>query len=550
MAVDSHDPSVCYLLCEEQQQQQRQIPVDGTLLGRLPQMYSARPACHSVNDVRPSMVLRRITEGFLNLEQQMKMWCRHLYRKLGNLESRLSRCESMLLPLLQKKAPEPQPAVVEAPTPTSHDIYDGVEDEFKRLHRTVTALREKAAECCRDGQSFFSPERQGGKGKGEPAGKHVMCDEDDDAVSIEGGMFVSHYEHVGVSKGMSPTADTTAVGSGESVGLTPDGGTDMPSARLFLGETTVDGDWRHVDEMQPREESSCLYKLQNQSSFQLTPSFSTITPVSEQKCFAMDSTCRHDWSPFIHEPCRVEKGIIRGGKPATTDKTPTNVPDLRMGSTATRTQEKCCEIHESPCLQASSLERKLIYSPETPKRMQGQVSPASSDVAGAASLSTKTGREIPLSNADSVEHLHNLAEPVLSSKPVTNGQKWPDATPSSQQGGTFGDAFASTVAGVPASSPLYILPQQIHRSSGDSCDCSSEWENAEDKEEKISEGGNEEVLSAVAPSMPTVGTVWQRVVSLAHAEQYYDQLTRLHDPPLSMLSSDTLEISESTVQET
>ncbi|RNF20160.1 hypothetical protein TcG_03851 [Trypanosoma cruzi] len=544
MAVDSHDPSVRYLFFEEQRQrQQQQVPVDGTSSGSLPPLYSSRPACHPVNDVRSAVALRRITEGFLNLDQQMKMWRRHLHRKLGNLESRLSRCESVLL---LKKTPVPQPVVVEAPTTTYNDIYDDVEDEFKRLHLTVTALREKAAECCRDGQSFFPPKRQGKKGKGKPPGKHAMCDDDD--VSIEGGgVFDSHCEHVGVAKRMSPTADTTAVESGESVGLTPDGA-EMPSACLFLGETVVNGDWQHVEGMQPREASCCLYKLQNQSSFQPTPSFSTMTPVSEQKYFAMDSTCRHDWSPFIHEPCRPEKRIIRGGKPATTDNTPTNVPDLRMGSTATTTQEKCCEINESPLLQASSLERRLIYSPETPKQIQGQVSPVPSDAARSSS-STKRGMEIPLSNADSVEHLHNLAEPALSSKPVTHGQKRPDVTPSSQLGGAFVDAFASAVAGVPSSSPLYVLPQQIYSSRGDSCDRSSEWDNIED-EEKTSENSSDEVLSAVALSMPTVGTVWQRVVSLAHAEQYYDQLSRLNHPPLSMLSSDILEISELTVQET
>ncbi|RNF02125.1 hypothetical protein TraAM80_06585 [Trypanosoma rangeli] len=511
------------------------------------QLYSTRPAHHSDAWVQPAVALRHVAEGFLNLEQQMKMWQRQLHCRLNNIERRVGRCESALLP---SKRLAPRAAVVEAQTHTYSDVQDGAENEFKRLYFTLTDLRETVAECSRSRASCLVPDTRWGGGLQEVASTPKHDAGDNGEVSAEGGeMFAFHCgaDHICPTKGMSPTADTTAVDSGESAGLTPDAADSSPAHMAFAAAATADvgsggSEWRHRERTQRCAASSCSYESHAPSSFQPMPSFSTMTPNTRQACSATESTCCRDWLPFVREPCRQDEAVACGGKAADT-------PEFRMRSTSTTTTttpSRDGAVTASPSARASFAERRLFDSPEGSRRGERGAPSVSSKLTSSAFLFAKGGRKAPSANVAAAGSLQSFTEPVFLSGSLDNEQKRSDALPFLRLGDNVGVVSTASVGNIPAAPPLYVVPQHLCTSSGDSYEGASERDGVEEGEAERSEGSDRGVPSVPAPLTPREGSVWQKVVALAHAEQHYEQLCALQYPPHSMLSSGILEVSAST----
>ncbi|RNF02310.1 uncharacterized protein Tco025E_08420 [Trypanosoma conorhini] len=508
-----------------------------------PQLYLARSTHQVERGVRPEVALRHLTEGFLNLEQQMRLWRRQLQRKLGDIERRVSRCESALL---LTKALAPRPPVAEAATHTYSDAEGGVEDAFRRLQLTSKALRATVEECARGGASCVAPNTPRTGDWHETASAARQGVSDDSAVSADrAGVFASPCgagRRCAPKWGMSPTADSSAaVGSGESAGVTPDTA-ETYSPRLASAHAAIAAELRRGERRRRRRAaSSCSSDSHAQSPLQPSSSFSTMTSITRRACSATDSTCCRDWSPFIQVPGGPEGAVSSGAKAA--------APEPRMESTATTTRPSCdAAVTASPSARVLSLERRLSYSPEMPKRRQREALCVSAKLTSSAFLFVKRGRKASLAGAKALEPPQNFTGPVFASRPVRDAKARPDTSPFPQLGDAVSDVSAATGGGVPAAPPLYFVSQHRCSPSGSSDDG---HEDASEREEvkEWSAGSAEGIFPASAPALPRVDTVWQKVVELAHAEQYCEQLHALQYPPLSMLSSGVLEVSASTAKE-
>ncbi|ESL09295.1 hypothetical protein TRSC58_02987 [Trypanosoma rangeli SC58] len=513
--------------------------------GERAQLYSTRPAHHSEVRVRPEVAMRHLAEEFLNLEKQMKMWQRQLHRGLNNIERRVGRCESALL---SRKTVAPRAAVVGAQKHTYSDVQDGAENEFKRLYFTLTALREKVAECSRSRASCLVPDTQWGSGWKEVESTPKHDAGDDDEVSAEGGeAFAFHCGagHICATKEMSPIADTSAVDSGESAGLTPDAVESSPAHMAVAGAATADvgggdGEWRHREKTWRCAASSYSHESHAPSSFQPMPSFSTVTPNTRQACSAAESTCCRDWLPFVREPCRPDEAVARGGRAA-------DAPEFCRRSTATTaTPPRDGAVTASPSARAPFAERRLFDSPEVSRRGERGAPSVSSKLTSSAFLFVKGGRKASSAIVGAVGPPQSSTKPVFLSGPLSNEQKWPDTLPFPRLGDNFGAVSATAVDDIPAAPPLYFVPKHLCTSSGDSYEGASERDSVEEGEAERSESRNRGVPSVPAPLTPKEGSVWQKVVALAHAEQHYEQLCALLHPPHSVLSSGILDVSAST----
>ncbi|KEG09845.1 hypothetical protein DQ04_04541020 [Trypanosoma grayi] len=562
LAANGQHPSGRSLAAGHQQQ-----VADSALAWSSTLMYPSRSASLNDSDTSSTMAYRALAETVLNLEQQLKVWRRRTCRKLDGIESRLRRCEAALqmrmdaVSVIDKRVATAAADVRlkgKAKAESKHDSRS----EAQRVEATLCKFREVVAGgFCSKKLQHITTAVDGAEEEEEEEVRHRYQLHNRAAAAAAAACGEKEVSGCfSPMRGISSSGSTTVVGGGgrgdDVPGLTPDC-KSSPAAEGCHASGEVREWWNYHQQQQQ------LQQQQQQTPPPPTPSFATITPASHHASHITGSAC-HDsssscscccWvgSPYVQEPHKPPTVALQGVR-AVGVRSPPDVRAPRTGVTDTKTATVAAKVlrggtSQTPPVEPPSLQRRLLYSPDEQLAFLQQrgVSPAvAQPTARSPSPSPRIDELESPSVTDSLKNTGGRTEPTLRSPLLVNDRVQEDASLPPKKSGV---TSMTVHTGVPSAPPLYMLPQQLYGSDEDVADAHSDinTENAQECDRSSgSSGTNGDAFVVVPPSTLAVGSVWQKAVALAHAEQQNEQLQRPPQHIASMLSSAMLDVSDST----